>query len=81
MKQINVYKTSDGQYFEDHRKAEKHQADIIGEMFDNLLPHDDRGNVTQVDRYNLITKMMADKNLLTKIADLYKAVSHSKNED
>ena len=71
MRELEAYKTSDGQLFEDYDKAETHQMALIGEKLDGMLPHDDRGNVTQADRFNILTKMLADTQALhKKIKDL-----------
>lgn len=79
MKTITCYKTSDGLLFEDVKKAESHQEDIIGELLDDFLPHDDRGNVTQTDRFNLLTKMM-DSDLKNKVNRLYLAINFENDE-
>ncbi len=42
MKSVDAYKTSDGKLFEDYNKAFEHQQNIVGELLDELLPHDDR---------------------------------------
>jgi hypothetical protein len=75
IKQIEAYRTSDGRLFDDEDKARDHQTDIIGQLLDNLLPHDDRGNVTQSDRYNILTKQLSDPALRIKIAALHQALS------
>lgn len=80
MKTIECYKTSDGLLFENDREASSHQQDIIGEMLDGLLPYDDRGNITQADRYNILTKIMDDKELINKIAQLHYALSFDKED-
>ena len=76
MKIITAYETSDGKLFSSEQKATKHQADIIGEMLDGLLPYDDRGNVTRIDRFNLLTKMLGDPDLALKINALASAINH-----
>ena len=73
--EINCYKTSDGKLFESQKDAEKHQENILGEALDDLLPHDDRGNVTRIDRFNLLTKMMDDGKLIYKIAAIHNALN------
>jgi len=74
------HKTSDGQLFEDERKARSHQEDIVGEMLDGLLPNDDRGNVTRSDRHNLLMKMLKDEDLVKKINALHHALSFTEGE-
>jgi hypothetical protein len=80
MKTIEAYQTSDGQIFSDDRKAKSHQDDIIGEMLDDLLPNDDRGNVTRSDRHNILMKQLKDPKLKTKIKALYEALTFSEEE-
>jgi hypothetical protein len=76
-----VYKTSDGQYFEYERNAIAHQKDIVGELLDEMIPNDDRGNVTRSDRYNILMKMINDENLLNKVNRLQAALEHLKAKD
>lgn len=66
-----VFMTSDGQVFHSERDAEAHQIDILGELLDDFLPHDDRGNVTYSDRFNILMKQLKDEKLLNKIKKLY----------
>ena len=74
--EIIAYKTSDGKLFEDERLAKKHQENLLGEALDDLLPNDDRGNVTRTDRFNLLMKMMEDEALVSKINELYHIVNY-----
>lgn len=74
MRTIEAYQTSDGQIFTDDRKAKAHQEDIIGQLLDDFLPNDDRGNITRTDRYNILMKQLNDPKLKAKIAALYEAV-------
>ena len=76
MQPIEVYKTSDGRYFEDKRKAEEHRMNIIGELLDNFLPNDDRGNITTSDRYSILVKQLNDPELAKKVTALYMAVTY-----
>ena len=76
MREVEVYQTSDSVYFKCADKAIKHQEDIIGEMLDDLIPHDDRGNITRVDRHNLLMKMLNDKELHLKIKELQTALEY-----
>ena len=74
MKEVTAYQTSDGKYFEWENQARKYQDDIIGELLDTLLPHDDRGNVTMSDRHNLLMKMLTSKDtpvIITKLKEAY----------
>lgn len=71
---IDAYKTSDGEIFEQYNKAKEHQLDIIGELLDNFLPYDDRGNVTRSDRHNILMKQLEDEKLPDKIKSLYNAI-------
>lgn len=77
MKLIEAYQTSDGHIFTDEQKAELHQKDIIGQLLDDFLPHDDRGNVTQADRHNILMRQLHDPKLKAKIVALYEAVMFS----
>ena len=70
----DAYKTSDGLLFECETRAAEHQQGIIGALLDTLLPHDDRGNVTMVDRHNLLMKMLEDDKLPGIIRQLNKAL-------
>lgn len=74
-KSIEAYQTSDGQLFTDDRKAKAHQEDIIGQLLDDFLPADDRGNVTRVDRHNILMKQLKDDKLKAKITALYHAIT------
>jgi len=74
---LEAYQTSDGQLFTDDQTAARHQLDIVGEMLDGLLPHDDRGNVTSCDRHNILMKQLKDPELLKKIEALYHALTFS----
>ena len=72
---IDAYKTTDGRLFESEKGAIDHQTDIVGELLDTLLPVDDRGNVTASDRFNLLTKMLADERLPKIVARLNAALN------
>lgn len=78
---ITAFKTSDGKMFQNEREAIKHQQDLLGEALDDLLPYDDRGNVTQVDRFNLLMKMLDDKNLKNKIYELNRIMTFIDKEN
>ena len=73
---LEFYQTSDGKIFECPDKASEHQKDVIGELLDGFLPHDDRANVTMSDRYNILIKQLNDPELVSKINQLYQAVNH-----
>ena len=76
-REIEAYITSDGKLFTDEDKANEHQLNIVGELLDELLPNDDRGNVTRSDRFNLLTKMMNDEpKLKSLINELHVAINH-----
>ena len=81
MKEIAAYKTSDGLLFEDERKADAHQQDIIGECLDDLLADDGRGHVTRTDRFNMLLGTMKDPDLVRKVVALYKAVMHGREDE
>lgn len=81
-----VYKTSKGRYgaavlFASERKAIDAQVDILGELLDDLLPHDDRGNVTSIDRHNLLMNMLKKDNLYALISDLALVIEHMQDHD
>lgn len=77
---VEIYKTSDGKLFECEDKAEDHQENIVGELLDGFLPNDDRGNVTQADRYNILMKQLKDPKLVDKLTALYNAVTFGKGD-
>jgi len=81
MNTVEVYKTSKGRYFASERKAIGAQVDILGELLDDLLPHDDRGNVTSVDRHNLLMKMLKKDDLYALISDLALVIEHMQDQD
>lgn len=68
---VTAFRTPDDNLFLDENKAVEHLEDLIGQALDDLLPHDDRGNVTQNDRFNLLTKQLKDPKLKSKIATLH----------
>jgi hypothetical protein len=70
MKETIVYKTSDGKMFEGKNKAFSHQEDLLGEALDAFLPYDDRGNLTRVDRHNILMKQLKDPELGLKLKNL-----------
>jgi len=70
MKETIVYKTSDGKMFEGKDKALSHQEDLLGEALDAFLPYDDRGNLTRVDRQNILIKQLRDPELGLKLKNL-----------
>lgn len=70
MKETIVYKTSDGKMFESKNKALSHQEDLLGEALDDFLPYDDRGNLTSVDRHNILMKQLKDPELGTKLKNM-----------
>lgn len=76
MREITAFKTSDGVIFDNEKQAEAHQEDIIGTMLDDLVPYDERGNMTRLDRQNILTKMLSDPALKVKIKCLYQALTH-----
>ncbi|QCQ57897.1 hypothetical protein Barba22A_gp046 [Rheinheimera phage vB_RspM_Barba22A] len=73
--QLECYQTSDGNLFTCDRKAKEHQSDIIGQLLDDFLLNDDRGNITRTDRYNVLTKQLKDPKLADKIKALYHAIN------
>lgn len=75
---VIAFKTSDGKLFESDSKAIEHQENIVGELLDGMLPHDDRGNVTHIDRHNLLMKQLEDPNLKDYINKLYVALNYTK---
>lgn len=77
IKEVYSFETSDGKLFTTGKEAKDHQTNIVGEILDSLLPHDDRGNVTQIDRYNLLIKQLKDPELLSKVKSLYEALTFS----
>tara|TARA_R110000868_G_scaffold47769_1_gene156199 strand:+ start:4832 stop:5077 length:246 start_codon:yes stop_codon:yes gene_type:complete len=79
-KQIEAYQTSDGQIFLEESIADSHQEDIIGEMLDDLVANDARGNVTRSDRHSILMTMIKDPQLKNKIAKLHHALT-LKDED
>tara|TARA_R110001632_G_scaffold143859_2_gene260016 strand:- start:518 stop:805 length:288 start_codon:yes stop_codon:yes gene_type:complete len=81
MNTVEVYKTSKGRYFASERKAIGAQVDILGELLDDLLPHDDKGHVTYVDRHNLLMKMLKKDDLYALISDLALVVEHMQDQD
>lgn len=81
MIRIIAYKTSDGRLFESEEKARHHQTDIIGEMLDGLVANDSRGNVTRSDRYSILTAMLNDHDLKSKVAALHAALQHDDSAD
>ena len=81
MNTVEVYKTSKGRYFASERKAIDDQVDILGELLDDLLPHDDRGNVTSIDRHNLLMNMLKKDDLYALISDLSLVVEHMQDQD
>ena len=81
MNTVEVYKTSKGSYFANERKAIDAQIDILGELLDGLLPHDDRGNVSAVDRHNLLMNMLRKNDLYALIMDLALVVEHMQDQD
>jgi len=70
MKIVERYQTSDGKLFEGEKAAKDHQEDIIGELLDDLLENDDRGNLTRSDRFNILSKMLKNPSLKKKINTL-----------
>ena len=76
---ISAFITNDGKLFIDQRKADAHQQDLLGQMLDDFLPHDDRGNVTQTDRFNILMKMLDDKDLYKKVSGIYRLLTNVKN--
>ena len=81
MNTVEVYKTSKGRYFASERKAIDAQIDILGELLDDLLPHDDRGNVTHIDRHNLLMNMLKRVDLYAVISDLALVTEHMQEQD
>ncbi len=75
-----LYQTSDFKTFTSESKAVEHQIDLLGELLDGFLPYDDRGNVTQTDRFNLLMKQLHDKELFNKIDDLYSVISYMREK-
>jgi len=73
--EIECYKAPDGKLFEEYRDAKKYTDDLLGEALDDLLPNDDRGNVTRTDRFNLLMKMIEDENLKQKIATVHQILN------
>ena len=73
--EVEAYQTSDGKLFTDDREAHSHQVDIIGQMLDDLIPDDDRGNITRSDRHNILMKMLNDVTLCDKIKKLHFALT------
>jgi len=81
MNTVEVYETSNGCYFASECEAIASQIDILGELLDDLLPHDDKGNVTYVDRHNLLMKMLKRDDLYSLISDLALVAEHMQDQD
>jgi hypothetical protein len=71
MNTIEAYKTTDGQIFEEYTKAIKHQSEIVGELLDSLIPVDESGRMTHVDRHRLLMSMLKSKELRSIVRQLY----------
>jgi hypothetical protein len=76
-----VFMSSDNKSFNDENKAVAYQVDLLGELLDGFLPNDDRGNVTAIDRYNLLMKQLKDKNLYTKILNIAAVIEYMQDND
>ncbi len=72
--ELPCYKTSDGKLHECESKAKEHQANIVGELLDKLMPYG-LGNVTASDRFRLICGQLEDDDLNKKITALYNALN------
>ena len=81
MKEIIAFQLSNGEIVINEGEAIRKQLDILGEALDGFLPYDDRGNVTQVDRFNILTKQMGDSSLRDKIDELHHILHHSGCEE
>ena len=73
---IEAFKTSDGTLFEDEKKAQAHQLDIIGELLDALLV-DIGGNVTRVDRHRILMATIENPDRDKLLGQLYHATTHT----
>ena len=71
MNTIEAYKTTDGQIFEEYPQALSHQSDIVGELLDTLIPIDESGRMTQVDRHKLLMSILKSKELRSIVRQLY----------
>lgn len=84
MKQVLMYITTDNKSFEQHNTALRHQTDLLGESLDDLLPHDDRGNITYTDRYNILSKLMktnSRKETIKKVKQVLKCLEALDNDE
>ena len=68
MKEITAYKISDGRLFEDERKAEAAQDDLIGDELDGLLKLFEL-DITRTQEYKALLKVLNKKAALTKQLD------------
>jgi hypothetical protein len=74
MREIEAYQTSDGKLFTNYSAAEKHQADVIGEALDDLVQHDEKGNIYRGDRLSMLLNTMKHPDFKKKLATLYRHV-------
>ena len=77
MNTVELYQTSDSKTFADENKALEHQINILGELLDDLLPYDKRGNITRSDRQNLLIEQLKDKMLFNKLNVLSNVVNYA----
>ena len=75
VKTVEAYTTSDNIFFTCEDKAQAHQKDIIGTLLDELLPYDERGYMTRVDRFEILMKQLESKDLKKTINALHYALN------
>lgn len=68
MKEITAYKISDGRLFEDERKADAAQEDLIGEELDGLLKLFEL-DITRTQEHKALLKVLNKKAVLIKQLD------------
>ncbi|MFO0358927.1 MAG: hypothetical protein ACK50N_00370 [Flavobacteriales bacterium] len=81
MKSIEAYQTSDGKIFTEEKAAIEHQADVIGEALDDLIQHDEKGNIYRGDRLSMLLNTLKHPEFKQKLKTLYSHVFADEYEE
>ena len=79
MKTIEAYQTSDGLLFDSERKAEEHQADLLGTELDGLLKLFNLELSRSQEYSSLVQLMKRKKELRAQLKLINQILDHDQN--
>lgn len=76
MKEINAYQCSDGKIFEDKKKAQAHEEDLLGQELDGLLRLFQLDITRNQEFSGILSAMKSKKELLSTANSIIDILQH-----